>query len=281
LVAGVVATAPNDVWTVDFKGWWRLRDGCRCEPLTVRDAFSRFILAVRLPGGTNTAKIQAEFVRIFQTYGLPKVIRSDNGSPFAAKGSPLGLSRLSAWWVGLGIELDRGRPAHPQDNGGHERMHKDLDAELARHVQPNTKSQQAACDVWREEFNWRRPHDALGGRCPGDVYRKSERLFRQSSGTIEYGKGYFPRKISSAGTLKWRRASIFISTALASCEVGVRMATHDTLEVWLNYLLLGTIELQTRSFPGAPSRATEACRGAACTQYVTTQTDTPTGYDVF
>lgn len=263
LTIGAVAKAPNDVWTVDFKGWWHLGDGCRCEPLTVRDAFSRFVLAVRVPAGTNTASIQAEFVRIFQTYGLPKVIRSDNGSPFAARNSPLGLSRLSAWWVTLGIELDRGRPAHPQDNGGHERMHKDMEAEIARHVQPNAKSQQAACEVWREEFNWERPHDALGGKRPGDIYRKSNRLFRTPAGKLEYGPGYFPRKVSPCGLVKWRGESVFVSTALTGCEVGVRIAASDTLEVWLNYLLLGTIELQTRSFRAAPSRVPEAPRVSA------------------
>ena len=263
MTSGVVAKAPNEVWTVDFKGWWRLGDGCRCEPLTIRDAFSRFVLAVRVPSGTDTASIQAEFVRVFQTYGLPKVIRSDNGSPFAAKGSPWGLSRLSAWWVTLGIELDRGRPAHPQDNGAHERVHKDIEAELARYVQPNARSQQAACEVWREEFNWERPHDSLGGRCPGEIYHKSERLYRPDSIRVDYGPGFFLRKVTRLGTLKWRQDQIFVSSAIAGCEVGLRIVSSDTLEVWLNYLLLGTIELQTKSFRGAPSRATEAPRLSA------------------
>src|SRR5579859_1586598 len=105
LTAVTVATAPNQVWTVDFKGWWRLGNGQRCEPLTIRDAFSRFVLAVRLPPQADTSSVRAEFIRVFQTYGLPKVIRSDNGSPFAAQHSPLGLRRLLAWWVSLGIEL--------------------------------------------------------------------------------------------------------------------------------------------------------------------------------
>src|SRR4051812_14481597 len=169
----VAARAPNDVWTVDFKGWWLLRSGQRCEPLTVRDAFSRYVLAVRLPKAATTMAVQAEFERLFELYGLPKVIKSDNGSPFASSHAVLGLSRLSAWWVSLGIELDRSRPAHPQDNGAHERLHRDIERELASRVEADRDAQQAACELWRDEFNHERPHEALGGRCPAEVYHKS------------------------------------------------------------------------------------------------------------
>lgn len=262
LTTAVAATAPNAVWTVDFKGWWRLANAERCEPLTIRDAFSRFVLAVRLPPRCDTTQVQAEFVRLFETYGLPKVLRSDNGSPFAARQSPLGLSRLSAWWVSLGIELERSRPAHPQDNGAHERLHRDMAVELARHAQPDRASQQAACDLWREEFNWERPHEALQGRTPGEVYRKSDRRYLGLA-RLEYGPGFFPRKVSGAGALKWHRRPIFVSTALAGLDVGLRLAPAGQLEVWLNYLLVGAIDLQTESFRGAPSRATEAPRLSA------------------
>jgi putative transposase len=263
LTTAIVARAPNEVWTVDFKGWWRLGNGQRCEPLTIRDAFSRFVLAVRLPPRPDTTSVRAEFVRVFQTYGLPAVIRSDNGSPFAARRSPLGLSRLSAWWVSLGIELDRSRPAHPQDNGAHERLHRDIEAELACHVQPDAASQQAACELWREEFNWERPHEALAGRSPGEVYHKSARAYPATAVQLEYGPGFFPRKMNRQGCVKWRQQSIFVSAALAACEVGLRVIDAEQLEVWLNYLFLGTIELQTGSFRGAPSRSTEtACLSA-------------------
>lgn len=262
LVTALSAKAPNAVWTVDFKGWWHLANAERCEPLTVRDAFSRFVLAVRLPGRADTAQVRAEFVRLFQTYGLPQVLRSDNGSPFASRHAPLGLSRLSAWWVSLGIELDRSRPAHPQDNGAHERLHRDMAVELARHIQPDRASQQAACDLWREEFNWERPHEALQGRTPGSLYCKSARGYPGET-RLAYGAGFFPRKVSGAGTIKWRRQTVFLSTALVGLDVGLRLSAPDQLEVWLNYLLLGAIDLQTNSFRGAPSRATEAVRPSA------------------
>ncbi len=263
LQSAVVAGEPNDVWTVDFKGWWRLGNGARCEPLTIRDAFSRFLLAVRLPGGTDTASVRPEFERAFQLYGLPRMIHSDNGSPFASHKGPLGLSALSAWWVSLGIELDRGRPAHPQDNGAHERMHRDLEVELAQRVQPDAGAQQAACDVWRQEFNWERPHEALDGRCAGEVYRKSTRALPQSTAPLDYGAGFFPRRISGHGTLKWRQETIFVSNALAGLTVGLKLSGPNELQVWLNYLLVGSIELQTNSFRGAPSRPTEAARLSA------------------
>lgn len=247
ITLGAVATQPNDVWTVDFKGWWRLANGQRCEPLTVRDAFSRFLLSVQMLSKADTDHVQSHFKELFERYGMPSVIKSDNGAPFATANAPLGLSRLSAWWLALGIELDRSRPAHPQDNGGHERLHRDISAELSRQRQPNQDSQQAAFDLWREQFNWERPHEALGGRSPGELYKKST-LRIPPHIQIEYGVGFTPRKISSTGSLWCERFKVFISTALVGWTVGLRCADSDHLEVWFSHLLLGHIELSTASF---------------------------------
>ena len=260
LTTAMVACAPNEVWTVDFKGWWRLGNGQRCEPLTIRDQFSRFVLALRVAPKADTASVRTEFARVFQAYGLPKVIRSDNGSPFASCVAPLGLSRLSAWWVMLGIELDRSRPAHPQDNGAHERLHRDIESELALHVQADSASQQAACELWREEFNWERPHEALKGRCPGDLYQKSKRPYPNEPLRLEYGTGFFPRRVNKIGCVRWDREKIFISTAIAGCDVGLRVATPNQVEIWLNYLLLGNIEPETSTFRGAAWRSAEGAR---------------------
>ena len=130
LSSGRRAQAANEVWTVDFKGWWRTREGRRCEPLTVRDEYSRYLLEVRDLPNARSETVRDSFERIFQRHGLPEAIRSDNGSPFACTRALMGLSRLSAWWVALGIDLERGRPAHPQDNGGHERVHRDISCEV-------------------------------------------------------------------------------------------------------------------------------------------------------
>ena len=257
----VHAEGPNDVWTVDFKGWWLLRSGQRCEPLTVRDAFSRYVLAVRVPAEATTAAVHSEFERLFELYGLPKVIQSDNGSPFASTHGVLGLSRLSAWWVSLGIELHRSRPAHPQDNGAHERLHRDIERELAGTVQADRDAQQTACDLWREEFNHQRPHEALGDRCPAEVYQKSPRPYRAA--TLDYGPGFFARKVGVNGVLTFRCHRIFVSQALAGCHVALRRSRGHQFELWLNYLMLGSLDLETNSFLGSPSLPKEAVRLSA------------------
>jgi len=161
----VQAMAPNDVWTVDFKGWWRTADGQRCEPLTVRDSFSRFVLTATACRPTGES-VRAVLERLFRRYGVPKCIQCDNGPPFISVRAPAGLSKLSAWWVSLGIEIVRSRPACPQDNGGHERMHADVRAEVQGSPARDIASQQRALDRWRQEFNHVRPHQSLGGKTP-------------------------------------------------------------------------------------------------------------------
>ncbi|MDB6094547.1 MAG: Integrase catalytic region [Verrucomicrobia bacterium] len=263
LVGPVVPLAANDVWTIDFKGWWHLGDGRRCEPLTVRDAFSRFVLAAHLPANGRTETVALQFDRLFRQHGLPKVIKSDNGAPFASSNGPLGLSKLSARWVALGIQLEHSRPAHPQDNGAHERMHRDIEAEVAAHVQVDAVTQQAALDVWRHDYNHVRPHERLQGRRPAQLYQKSPRLFPAEPAALDYGTGYSPRLVSSGGTIKYRGKMIFVSTALAHSHVGLRVLSSSAVEVWFNYLLVGTINLQTNRFHSAPSRSVKAVRLAA------------------
>lgn len=259
LVLGAAsALAPNEVWTVDHKGWWRLHDGERCEPLTVRDAFSRYILSAQVLENTRTETVKAEFLRLFQLYGLPKVIKSDNGSPFASSAAPLGLSTLSASWVALGIELEHSRPGHPQDNAAHERMHKDLEAEVAARTQPNKRAQQAALDLWREEYNNQRPHESLQDRFPAEVYRRSSRPLPLTPALTDYGTGFFIRKVSANGIIKWTGQLIYVTSALAGWEVGLRLVSADRLEVWFNYLHIGAIDLQTYRFGSAPSRSAKA-----------------------
>jgi len=255
LAASLVVQQANDVWTTDFKGWWMLASGMRCEPLTVRDAYSRYVLAAVVPTKTGYEGVKPLFARLFEQYGLPKVIRSDNGSPFASVAAPLGLSRLSSWWVSLGIDLARGRPGHPQDNGAHERMHGDIAAEIAAHVQSDRSAQQVALDLWRQEYNTVRPHEALQDRSPADLYHRSERRFTDIE--PEYGAGFVVRKIDSNGNLRWHCSQIFVTSALAGHHVGLRLINHDQYEVWLYHLLLGTLDSQRYVFHVAPSRDAE------------------------
>ena len=150
------ATAPNHVWTADFKGWFRSGNGQRVEPLTVRDQFSRYVLAIRLLPDQRWRPAKAVFLRLFKHYGLPKVIRTDNGSPFASSG-PAGLSRLSAWWTALGIQVEFIRPGHPEENGAHEQMHRILKAETTQPPARTRQGQQCRTSAWVKNYSTFRP----------------------------------------------------------------------------------------------------------------------------
>jgi transposase InsO family protein len=167
------ASAPNEVWTVDFKGWWHAADGRRCEPLTIRDAHSRFVLCAEPLERATTTAVRARFEQVFATYGMPQVIRSDNGPPFASPNGLLGLSALSAWWLAVGISLDRIDPGRPDQNGSHERMHRDMALELQARARGDLDQQRAALSIWREEYNTTRPHEVLGMRTPAELYTSS------------------------------------------------------------------------------------------------------------
>ena len=252
LWSGRRGQAPNEVWTVDFKGWWYDAAGKRCEPLTVRDEHSRYILELRRMADARTETVRASFERLFELHGLPGSIRSDNGTPFAHINGVHGLSRLSAWWVALGIDLERGRPGHPQDNGGHERMHRDIWVEL----EPTT-AEQEAMDLWRQEFNCERPHEALGMKCPAEVYTPSAKKYEGTPEDLDY-PSMASRKVDSHGYIKWQNQGIFIGTSLAGWSVGLKPLTDETFEIWFGRLLLGWIEPATESFQRADIRPLEA-----------------------
>jgi putative transposase len=198
LSSGRQGQSPNQVWTVDFKGWWTWGQGGRCEPLTIRDEFSRYVLELRAMDNARTQSVRKAFERIFERHGLPEAIRSDNGAPFASMQALHGLSRLSAWWVALGIDLERGRPSQPQDNGGHERFHRDIATELESLGQGATPQ---ALELWREEFNRERPHEALGMRCPAELYRNSERRYSPTEVQLSY-PGMATRLVDKNGKLQ-------------------------------------------------------------------------------
>ncbi len=242
LSSGREAAAVNEVWTVDFKGWWRNGDK-RCEPLTVRDEYSRYLLEVRAVEDGRSETVRKRFERIFERHGLPEAIRSDNGSPFASRQGLLGLSRLSAWWVVLGIDLERGRPGHPQDNAGHERMHQDITREL----EAVGECAQDALDLWRETFNYERPHEALGMRCPGEVYIASERKYEGTPEDLDYPK-MCSRRVSPKGLISLEGQPLFLSASLGGWSVGLKPIAEDLMEVWFGRLLLGQVDLGTRNF---------------------------------
>jgi putative transposase len=217
----LVVKAPNDVWTVDFKGWWRTRDGKRFEPLTVRDAYSRFVLCLQMLGSMRAEVVKPIFQRLFEKYGLPTVIRVDNGAPFACTSAPAGLSRLSAWWTSLGIRVSFSRPAHPQDNGAHERMHADVAAQLEADPSDNLTVQQLAADRWRKEFNEVRPHESLQMKTPAEVYFRSTRSYLGIR-PPRYPAHQVVRRVNRMGCVHYQGKTIFISASLAGFDIAVR-----------------------------------------------------------
>jgi len=238
------ALSPNEIWAVDFKGWWRVAEGKRCEPLTVRDEFSRYVLDLQAVPDARTQTVRERFERLFEQNGLPGAIRSDNGAPFASDQGVLGLSRLSAWWLVLGIDLERSRPGCPQDNGAHERLHLDIERELRG---AKLEEQQAGFDEWRRSFNHERPHEALAMKCPAQVYRKSERKYEGTPEDLTYER-MESRRVVKHGCISWAKHRIFISTALADWSVGLEPKEAGQWNVWFGRLLLGQLEERTLSF---------------------------------
>jgi putative transposase len=248
LRTSVRAERPNQVWTIDFKGWWYTRDRHRFEPLTIRDDFSRYVLCAQALPDSRSETVRRQMVHVFERHGLPEVIRSDNGPPFAARNAPLGLSRLSAWWLSLGINLDRIPPGRPDQNGGHERMHRDLAQEVEGSAAQDATTQQASLDVWRQTFNEERPHEALGLRVPHDVYQMSPRKFDAAPVELVYPRGFGVRKVSVGGVVKIHSRGIAVSHALRGLDVGLEPIERDRCAVWFCRLRLGEIDLGTHRF---------------------------------
>ena len=236
----VKASAPNEVWTTDFKGWWRVLDGTRCEPLTVRDAHSRFVLAMVACGMTGQA-VREIFEQLFRRHGVPKAIQCDNGAPFICVRARAGLSALSAWWVSLGIRLVRSRIGCPQDNGGHERMHADVCAEVQSNPAATLAEQQRLMDRWRQEFNHVRPHDALGGKTPAEVYKVTERR-RAVVKAYEYPKRFYVRRVNTNGHVHFRHDNCVVGRPFAGLDVGVEVVDAMHIRFWLHQLDLGLFE---------------------------------------
>lgn len=239
---------PNDLWTIDFKGWWMSKDNHRIEPFTVRDDFSRFVLWSKLLENTKTVSVKKEFVELFKRYGLPKVIQSDNGSPFASRSNVQGISQLSAWLISLGIHINLSRPGHPQDNRGHERMHRDLKESVQVRYRKSAKQYQFDLNLWRDEFNKIRPHEALDMKTPSDVYCKSNRKYSNELIIIDYPGDYMVRKVMKDGYIKINNISLLITSALREYYVGLKVVDSHELAVYFVQVFLGIINLKTASF---------------------------------
>lgn len=235
--------APNSVWTADFKGDFKTGDGWRCYPLTIHDGFSRYLFAVQGLDGTRFQASKLVFTRVFREYGLPLRIRTDNGPPFSSAHSLSRLSRLSVWWVQLGILPELIEPASPHQNGIHERMHRTLKADTAIPPAKNRSAQQRRFNEFRTYYNDVRPHEAHGQRPPASVYQPSPRPFPSKLQPLEYPAHFEVRKVSANGGIRWHSRWINVSQLLGGLYIGLEEIAVGVWSVFFGPLQLGCLHI--------------------------------------
>ncbi|WP_226946830.1 integrase core domain-containing protein [Rhizorhabdus phycosphaerae] len=238
--------APNELWCTDFKGEFKLGSGRYCYPLTVTDHASRFLLACEALESTREMPVIESFERLFRERGLPAAIRSDNGVPFASPNGLYNLSKLSVWWLRLGITIERIKPGRPQQNGRHERMHRTLKAEATRPARMNFLQQQDRFDSFVTEFNQERPHEALGMKYPAELYTPSTKPY-QGLPPVEYPFHDRDVLVTACGRICMHRKKVNISTVLAGQKLGIKEVDDG---IWLVSFLdydLGYIDLEQKT----------------------------------
>lgn len=256
------ATQPNEVWTTDFKGEFRTGDGAYCYPLTLRDGWSRFVLRCDALTGRTYAATRRRFERAFAEYGLPAHIRSDNGGPFASIG--LGrLSRLSVWWLRLGIVPERIALGHPEQNGSHEQFHAVLKAETTRPPAATASAQQRRFARFCVEYNYERPHEALDDVVPASRYQASARALPRQLPPLEYPGHFEVRRVSSVGQVSWAGAPLFVSEALAGEEVAFEEVDDGLWTLHFATIALARYDGRHRRFRPLPI-ALNGGRSASC-----------------
>jgi transposase InsO family protein len=243
------AHQPNEVWAADFKGWFRTLDGSRCDPLTVSDLASRYLLCAEVLPSQSVAQTRKAFRGLFVRYGLPEVIRVDNGGPFGSRGAG-GLSRLSVWWMRLGIKVEFIAPGHPEQNGSHERMHRTLKEQTTRPPARSVRKQQVRFDQWRRHFNSQRPHEALGQQMPAHCYEACARGYRSQLEEIRYPAGWLVRRVRSNGQIKWAGRLYYIGEAFVGQLVGLKKAECGRHEIYFMERLLGSLDQAGANFNG-------------------------------
>lgn len=243
-------TSPNLVWSTDYKGQFKMKDGQYCYPLTIADHYSRFLLGCEALANTQFLPAKMAFTETFKEYGLPTVIRSDNGTPFASQGI-MGLSKLAVWWMRLGIEVEHTEPGHPQQNGRHERMHLTMKQEVK--IAKNLLQQQEHLDDFQNEYNNHRSHEALKLKRPAEVYSPSKRKLPRFIEPLEYPDHEVTLKVDTTGRVWFPKhvERIFISSVLAGENIGLEAEGDDLWRVTFKNLELGFLDLKTNSFSPA------------------------------
>jgi transposase InsO family protein len=231
----------NQVWCADYKGHFQTKDGSRCNPLTMSDQASRYLLCCQHVRRMNYDLARPWFERTFRRYGLPEVIRTDNGVPFASIGFG-GLSRLSYWWIRLGIRPERIEPGHPEQNGRHERMHRTLKAYTATPPAQTLSGQQKQFNAFRKEYNQERPHEALGMRTPAECYQRSPREYPSRLPAITYPDSMRVRQVKNSGEIRLFNKLLYLSQSLSGQPVGIEQIDEDYSRVWYCSYLLGCVD---------------------------------------
>lgn len=233
------AVQPNDVWSIDYKGWFETGDGKRCDPLTITDNASRYLIRLTAMPAIKQERVRGVMEAAFRENGLPGAIRSDNGSPFVTA-APGGLSQLSIWWIKLGIRHERIEPGKPQQNGRHERFHWSLMKDrLEWEVAWDWRLQQGVFVAYRKEFNEERPHEALGMKTPAEVYEASGRVYSGRAPEMEYDGKFEVRRVNEGGTFLWKGKRVALSSVLKGEQIGLLESDDEVYEVYFGPVLLG------------------------------------------
>lgn len=233
-----IPDAPNAVWAGDFKGYFLVGNGTRCDPLTVTDGFSRYLLCCRALPSQRGDAVRPALETTFREYGLPRVFRTDNGAPFGAPSSGL-LSSLAVWLIKLGVRPEYIDPGRPQQNGRHERMHLTLKQETAQPPARDIRSQQHRFEAFCHEYNDERPHEALGQKTPGSFYSSSPRSFPRRLPEVEYPGHYHRRQVKQCGDIKWGGLLVRLSNSLKGQTVGLCEVDDDSWNIYFGPVLLG------------------------------------------
>jgi transposase InsO family protein len=241
----VEASSANASWAADFKGWFRTGDGVRCEPLTVSDGYSRFLLVCQAVPRPTFVEVKPLFVKAFREHGLPLALRTDNGSPFASRGGLAGLTQFSVWLLTLGIWPDRIAPGRPDQNGRHERMHRTLQEEPATPRSADVASQQLRLDAWRQDYNTRRPHEALGQRCPASFYTPSPRRYPEVLPDWSYPQDHHVRQVRADGYIRWQDKALYLTEALAGNQVALARRDDDDWQIRFRAFDLAIVEAES------------------------------------
>jgi putative transposase len=240
-VVPISTSAPNDLWTADFKGQFRTADGKYCYPLTIADQHTRYLLTCHGLLSTETLTAKPVFERAFREYGLPLAIRTDNGVPFATQAIH-GLSYLNVWWMRLGIAHQRIHPGQPQENGAHERMHRTMKRRAIKPVQRTCMKQQHRFDAFQIEYNTERPHEALQLETPASRYASSPRSYPSKLPTLEYPLHFLVKKVTAAGTFRFGPRLLYLANSLVDQHIGLEETDDGIWAIYFNTVLLATLD---------------------------------------